>query len=218
MQQRSGIFGAPPSHHKSADLIGVFGSSKASGGAATILNTLFTEATSGNVTGTSPATNVHGNLWVTWPTVASLTYQVGGGAKASLATGSGNIIDTGATAYTVTFSGMTNTNGVVITFSMSSASATDRMELWTLGSGGIALKETVANTTSQLQTQPVANGATGSVVAVVNGTSITVTAFGQAPMTYTIPNGHADIGGRFVGLINTIAGAYTFGGVKVTIP
>jgi hypothetical protein len=45
-------------------------------------------------------------------------------------------------------------------------------------------------TPTTIQTQAVASGATGSVVAVVHGTSITVTAFGQAPMTYTILPGH----------------------------
>lgn len=166
------------------------------------------------ISGTSPAVNVHGNLWVVWPSQASLVFSTGGAQ--SEGTG-GNLLNTGAASYTVTFSGLTNTATQVIAFSMLDATALDRMEVWLTGTGGIVLKETVSGTTSTLQTQAVANGATGSVVAVVNGTSITVTGFGQAPMSYTIPPGHGDIGGQFVAMLATTF-AYQFGSIEVTVP
>jgi hypothetical protein len=159
---------------------------------------------------------LHGNLWGNWPGTLSWNFNTGGGAM-SPGTNDGNTLDTGVPSYTVTFSGLTNTNLQIVTFSMHDGSAADRMELWMLGSGGIALKETVADTTTQLQTQAVSDGATGSVVAVVHGTSITVTAFGQAPMTYTIPSGHGDIGGQYIAML-TSTFAVTMSGVKVTVP
>lgn len=186
-------------------------------GIATIVSTIFDEGTPGTaITGTSPAVNVHGNLWLIWNGLAVPLQFSATGAK-SPSPNCGNEINTGAPSYTVTFSGMTNTATTVTAFSGTST-LSDRMEIWTLGTGGIALKETVGGTTTQLQTQAVANGATGSIVAVVNGTSITVTAFGQSPMTYTIPSGHADIGGPYVGMLTSALTGYSFGGVKVTVP
>lgn len=184
-------------------------------GTTVIVNTVFNEgANFAPIAGTSPVVNVHGNLWVVWPSQASLEFDTGG----AVATGSaGNLLNTGAASYTVTFSGLTNTATQIVAFSMLNTTANDRIDVWMLGSGGIALKETVSGTTTQLQTQAVANGATGSIVAAVHGTSITVTAFGQAPMLYTIPSGHGDIGGQYVAMLASTFG-YQFGGVNVTVP
>lgn len=186
-------------------------------GTAVIINTTFNEGIVGTaITGTSPAINVHGNLWANWPTISSLLFSVSG-AQNPVNSSIGNSLDTGAPVYTVTFSGLTNTATQLVAFSCASAALNDRMEVWTLGTGGIALKETVAGVITTIQTQPVADGATGSIVAIVNGTSIEVTAFGQPPMFYTIPGGHGNINGQFIAMLSTTVG-YVFPAVKVTVP
>jgi hypothetical protein len=186
-------------------------------GVQTVVLTTFNEgAANTSIQGTSPTVNVHGNLWDDWPTTASWDFLTGGGAY-STSTSNGNDFNTGATSYTVTFSNITNTDLFILAFSAADSTLNDRMELWLLGSGGIELRETVSGTTTTLQTQAASDGATGSVVAVVHGTSITVTAFGQAPMTYTIPPGHADIGGPYIAWLTNVFDL-TMSGVKVTVP
>lgn len=144
-----------------------------------------------------------------------MLFNSGGGAIAQA--GSGEVLNTGAASYTVTFSGLTNTATQIVSFSIADATLANRIDLQMLGAGGAALAEVLGGTSTTIQTQAVTSGATGSVVAVVHGTSISVTAFGQAPMLYTIPSGHANIGGQFVGLFSSTFGT-VIGGVKVTVP
>lgn len=185
-------------------------------GPVTIVSTTFNEGASFSaIVGTSPATNVNGHLWQTWQGETDLLFNPGGGAIAGA--GAGEVLNTGASSYTVTFSGLTNTATQFVSFSISDATLANRIDVQLLGAGGIALTETIGGTTTTLQTQAVANGATGSVVSVVHGTSITVTAFGQTPMTYTIPSGHGDIGGAFIGIVSSTFGT-VFGGLTVTVP
>jgi hypothetical protein len=182
----------------------------------TIVSTVFNEGASfASITGTSPATNSHGNLWVTRQGGASLFFGPSSGAGS--AGDNGNLLNTGAPSYTVTFSGLTNTATQLVSFSGADATNADYIDVHLLGAGGIALVETVSGTSTTIQTQAVTAGATGSIVAVVHGTSIAVTAFGQAPMLYTIPPGHGDIGGQFIGMLSVTSGT-VFGGVKVTVP
>lgn len=220
MRHRAGIFGQVSAHQKSLLRGSGLGGGKASSLApVTIVNTIFNEGIPGaTLTGTSPAVNVHGNLWVTWPTTGPLTFATppppGAGSPGS---GNGEVLDTGAPSYTVTFSSVTNTATQFIVFSGHDTSMNDRLQVSLLGAGGISLVETVSGASTTIQTQPVAGGASGSIVAVVHGTSITVTAFGQAPMVYTIPGGHPDINGPAIGLLSSTPG-YIFHGVNVTVP
>ena len=51
-----------------------------------------------------------------------------------------------------------------------------------------------------------------------NGSSVTVTPFGTAPINYTIPAGHGTLTGTSVGFFNFTGGTYNIAGVNVTTP
>jgi hypothetical protein len=180
----------------------------------TLLSTSFNEASNVALTSTQPLVDLAGSAWATWPSLASMQYLPGSGATDTSSVTAGNAIDTGSSAYTATFN-VSNTATTIVAFSAHDATLNDRVELWMLGSGGIALKETVAGTITTITTQAVSNGALGTVVAVVNGSTITVTAFGGTPMTYTIPTGHADLNGSFIAILAT-PGASSVSGITVT--
>jgi len=219
--QRSGIFGRISSHQKSLDgVVGISGGKSAGSGSTTIIQTVFNEFTTGHaLAGTQPALNTPGAVWTVWPTLGDLTFASGGGVS-STTTFKADTINTGHSIYTVTFSGLTNMLGGgfnLVCFSIG-VSTNDRLQVTMKGAGGVSLDEVIGGTTTAgVATAPsVPNGATGSVVASLNGNAVTITAFG-VPMSYTIPGGRSYLGGSFIGLFAGDLG-YTFGGVKVTVP
>jgi hypothetical protein len=194
--------------------------SLAGGVSGTPLSTIFNEGTVGNsINGTQPATDAPNSTWVQFNgTTTGWNFNTTSGAVASSGSvDQSSLIDTTSTDYTLTFTGVTNTATVLYIFRL--ATTNDYLALWTLGSGGVALKEAVSGTTTQVGTSAVANGATGNIVVVVSGNQITVTPFGGTPINYTIPNGHADLSGTSVGMYYSHgSGTITLAGVSVVTP
>lgn len=185
----------------------------------TVISTVFNEGTVGaSIIGTHPATDVPGNAWIVWAGTGDpgWAFKSGGGALGSSATqDQANIINTGISDFTLTFSGVVNTSEVLYVFRYAN-NGNDYLTVETLGAGGIALVENVSGTPSTVGTSAVSNGATGSIVISAVGRAITVTPFGGTPINYTIPLGHADITGTIVGMYYVHGSpSLTVGGMSV---
>jgi hypothetical protein len=180
------------------------------------LNTTFNEATSGALTGTTPATCTNGCTG-TW-----LASNYGGGTNAwsylnpgAGSTGTGynsapSYINIGQTNYTMRVTPKTgNTGGgqqIYVRYTPNSLNfVVVQVDSAATGGAGIAIADITSGTGTTLGTPSTVNCGTNQITIVVNGTSITASCNG-ASTGGTLPGGSANTTATYAGMVVSVSG------------